>query len=107
VDVSPDGRALIVCEGIVRARYREGFDRPKLMAPGVVYPFEIALGHTAVEFQKGHRIRIEVSSSNAPRYDVNPNTGTEIATERKRMVARQRILHGADHPSALLLPVVE
>lgn len=107
VDVFPDGRALIVCEGIIRARYREGPDRPKLMAPGVVYPFEIELAHTAVEFQKGHRIRLEISSSNAPRYDVNPNTGREIATERERIVATQRIFHGAEYRSALVLPVVE
>lgn len=106
VDVFPDGRALIVCEGILRARYREGLDRPKPLQPGTVCPMEIELGHTAVNFHPGHRIRLEISSSNAPRYDVNPNTGSEIATERTRVPARQRILHGKDAPSALVLPVM-
>ena len=107
VDVFPDGRALIVCEGIQRARYRQGLDNPQLLQPGVVYPFDIELGPTAVSFQTGHRIRLEVSSSNAPRYDVNPNTGGDIARETKRLTATQRILHGVDHPSALILPVKE
>lgn len=107
VDVFPDGRALIVCEGILRARYREGLDKPKLLEPGGVYPFDIELGPTAVSFQPGHRIRLEVSSSNAPRYDVNPNTGRAIATERTRVTATQRVLHGPAQPSALILPVVE
>ncbi len=107
VDVFPDGRALIICEGILRARYREGLDQPRLLQPGVVYPLEIELGPAAVSFQPGHSIRLEISSSNAPRYDVNPNTGTEIATERTRTVATQRVSHGIAQPSALILPVVD
>ena len=59
-----------------------------------------------MRFQAGHRIRLEVSSSNAPRYDVNPNTGREIATERNPVAARQRVLHDAKNPSALILPVM-
>ncbi len=106
VDVFPDGKALIVCEGILRARYREGFNRPKLLTPGQVYPLDIDIGPTAVAFQPGHRVRLEISSSNAPRYDVNPNTGAPIATERQRQAATQRILHSADHSSALILPIV-
>jgi putative CocE/NonD family hydrolase len=105
VDVFPDGRALIVCEGIQRARYRQGIDKPEPLQPGTVYPFDIELGPTAVSFQPGHRIRLEISSSNAPRYDVNPNTGADIATETKRLTATQRIFHGVNHPSALILPV--
>ncbi|MCC6262431.1 MAG: CocE/NonD family hydrolase [Bryobacterales bacterium] len=106
VDVFPDGRALIVSEGIVRARYRDGFDREALMQPGTVYSLSIDLGPVAVRFLAGHRIRLEISSSNAPRYDVNPNTGREIATERNPVSATQRILHDSDHPSALILPVM-
>lgn len=106
VDVFPDGRALIVCEGILRTRYRDGLDRPKLMRPGEVCSLDIELGPAAVSFQPGHRIRLEISSSNAPRYDVNPNTGGEIATERTRVSATQRVLHGPAQPSALILPVV-
>lgn len=106
VDVFPDGRALIVCEGILRARYRNGIDRPALLVPGRVYPLDIELGPTAVSFQPRHRIRLEISSSNAPRYDVNPNTGGEIATETARIAATQRVHHNPQEPSALILPVV-
>ncbi len=106
VDVFPDGRALIVSEGILRARYREGLAREVLMQPGTVYPLPIELGPIAVRFLAGHRIRLEISSSNAPRYDVNPNTGREIASERHPVSATQRIFHTAGHPSALILPVV-
>jgi uncharacterized protein len=106
VDVFPDGRALIVNEGILRARYRNGLDKPEMMRPGDAYRFDIELGPIAVEFRNGHRIRLEISSSNAPRYDVNPNTGGDIATETRRVVATQRVLHGSAQPSALILPVI-
>ena len=107
VDVFPDGRALILCEGIVRARYRNGLDRPELMQPGTVIPFEIEVGNTAVRLQRGHRIRLELSSSNSPRYDVNPNTGRPIATEKEPVKANQEVLHRADAASTLMLPVIE
>ena len=107
VDVFADGRALILCEGIVRARYRNGLDRPEFMQPGNVYPLDIEVGHTAVHLQAGHRIRLEVSSSNSPRYDVNPNTGGPVATERAPVRATQRILHSADAVSTLILPVID
>lgn len=106
VDVFPDGRALIVSEGILRARYREGLEREVLMQPGTTYLFPIEVGPVAVRFLVGHRIRLEISSSNAPRYDVNPNTGREIATKRNPVPATQRIRHDAAHPSALILPVI-
>ena len=106
VDVFPDGRALILCEGIARARYRNGLDRPELMQPGIIYPFAIEVGNTAVRFQSGHRIRVEISSSNSPRYDVNPNTGRTIATESNPVRAAQRVFHGKDDASALMLPVI-
>ncbi len=107
VDVFPDGKALIVCEGIVRARYRNGMGQAELMEAGKIYPFTIKVGHTAVLFQPGHRIRLEISSSNFPRYDANPNTGAPIATERNPVPATQKIYHGKEYPSALILPVVE
>jgi putative CocE/NonD family hydrolase len=106
VDVFPDGRALIVCEGIVRARYRNGFDKPERLQPGAVCPFDIKVGDTAVRFQTGHRIRLEISSSNFPRYDANPNTGGDIATECDPVPATQKVFHGRAHPSALILPVI-
>lgn len=106
VDVFPDGHALIVSEGILRTRYREGVDTEVLMRPGNIYSLPIEVGPVAVRFHEGHRIRLAISSSNAPRYDVNPNTGREIATERNPVSAEQRVFHSAEHPSALLLPVI-
>lgn len=107
VDVFPDGQALIVCEGIIRARYRNGLDKAELLAPSETYAYDIHVGNTAVQFQRGHQIRLEISSSNFPRYDVNPNTGTEIATEPHPAAASQRVAHTTAHPSALVLPVVD
>jgi putative CocE/NonD family hydrolase len=106
VDVFPDSRALIVCEGIVRARYQNGFDKPELLQPGAVYPFDIEAGNTAVQFQAGHRVRLEISSSNSPRYDPNPNTGRDIATDRDPVPATQRVFHSRARPSAPILPVI-
>jgi uncharacterized protein len=106
VDVFPDGRALIVCEGVIRARYRNGLHQPELLQPGEVYAFDIRIGDTAVLFGRGHRVRLEVSSSNYPRYDANPNTGGEIACERRPRIATQTLFHSPEFPSALNLPAV-
>lgn len=106
VDVFPGGQALILCEGVVRARYRHGLDQPALLPVGQTNVFDLPVGNTAVQFQAGHRIRLEISSSNYPRYDANPNTGTEIATERNPVLATQRVFHTPDCPSVLQLPVV-
>ncbi len=105
VDVLPDGRALIICEGVVRARYRNGFEKPEFLEPGKIYKFEIVVGNTAILFQSGHRIRVEISSSNFPRYDPNPNTAGEIAFERSPATASQQVFHSHEYPSALILPV--
>jgi uncharacterized protein len=106
VDVFPEGQALIVCEGITRARYRKGLDKPELLEPGRTSEFEIHTGSTAVQFQPGHRVRLEISSSNFPRYDLNPNTGTEIATESNPVPATQLVSHTQEFPSVLILPVI-
>ncbi len=106
VDVFPDGQALIVCEGIIRARYRNGLEKPELLSPNETYAYDVHVGNTAVQFQRGHQIRLEISSSNFPHYDPNPNTGTNIATERNPVVATQRVVHSPAQPSALVLPVV-
>ncbi len=106
VDVFPDSQALIVCEGILRARYRNGLEQPELLQPHQTNAFDILVGNTAVQFQPGHRIRIEISSSNFPRYDANPNTGTEIFNERNPITATQHVEHTPIFPSALMLPVV-
>jgi uncharacterized protein len=107
VDVHPDGRAFNVQEGITRARYREGFDRTVWMRPGEVYEVEVDLHATAHRFLPGHRVRLEVSSSNFPRFDRNLNTGGDNVTETEWRIAENAIHHSPAHPSHLLLPVVE
>jgi putative CocE/NonD family hydrolase len=106
VDVYPDGRALNVTDGILRLRYRVSLEHAVLSQPGAVYPITIDAGATSIEFGKGHRIRLEVSSSNFPRFDRNPNTGRAVADERELARANQTVYHDRSHRSYLLLPVV-
>ncbi|MGD0629236.1 MAG: CocE/NonD family hydrolase [Terracidiphilus sp.] len=107
VDVAPDGTAINLTEGILRARYRESTKAaPKPITPGEVYEYKIDLWSTSNVFLKGHRIRLEVSSSNFPRFDRNLNTGKDDATDGEMVKATNTVLHDAAHPSALILPVV-
>ncbi|MDE2691590.1 MAG: CocE/NonD family hydrolase [Acidobacteriota bacterium] len=107
IDVHPDGRAFNLDDTILRMRYREGFDRHVSMDPGEVY--EVTLGPlaTANVFGDGHRLRIEVSSSNFPRYDRNLNTGGNNYDESEWRVARNAVHHSAEHPSRIVLPVLD
>ena len=107
VDVAPDGTAINLTEGILRARYRESTTgEAKPIVPGQVYEYKIDMWSTSNVFLKGHRIRLEVSSSNFPRFDRNLNTGKDAATDSTVVKATNTILHDAAHPSALILPVV-
>jgi len=106
VDVYPDGSAINIAEGILRAKYRDSQETPTLLAPGKVYSLAIDLWATSNVFGAGHRIRLEVASSNFPRFDRNLNTSESAATSAKWATATNTILHDAAHPSALLLPVV-
>ena len=106
VDVFPDGSAINLSEGILRARYRDSREIPALLIPGKVYSLTIDLWATSNVFRAGHRIRLEVSSSNFPRFDRNLNTGEPAANSSQLAVATNTILHDAAHPSALVLPVV-
>jgi putative CocE/NonD family hydrolase len=113
VDVWPDGFAQNLTEGILRASYRESQENPTLITPGQVYKFTIDLWATSNIFKKGHTLRLEISSSNFPRFDRNLNTGDQRPerggdrkTEQHFTTATNVILHDAEHPSALLLPVV-
>ncbi len=106
IDVYPDGRAINLCDGMLRLRYRQGLDRAILAKPGEVYSVVIETGVTSNVFRTGHRVRLEVSSSNFPRFDRNPNTGLPVADERSLRTATQTIYHGRQHPSYLLLPVI-
>jgi putative CocE/NonD family hydrolase len=101
----PGGFDLKVTEGILRARFRDSLAEEKPMEPGQIYPVTIRLYPTSNVFKKGHRLRVEVSSSNFPRFDVNPNTGEPLNEHRRRVVAENTIHHGEAHPSAIVLPV--
>jgi hypothetical protein len=109
VDVYPDGRAMILTEGILRARYRTSLAVPELLEPDAVYELRLDLWATANVFLPGHRIRLEVASSNFPRFARNSNTGGEIASEAAGQYrpAINRIFHDAAHPSRLILPIIE
>jgi putative CocE/NonD family hydrolase len=109
VDVYPDGRAEILTDGILRARYRDSLSAPTLMEPGQIYELHLDLWATSNLFKAGHRIRLEVSSSNFPRFDRNSNTGGTIATESANdfLAAVNRVYHSSAYPSHLLLPIIE
>jgi hypothetical protein len=106
VDVFPDGYARNLTDGILRLRYRNSLEKPELATPGEIYQITVDAGVTANVFLKGHRIRIEIASSNFPRFDRNPNTGGSIADETRLIKATQTIYHGRQHPSRLDLMVM-
>jgi hypothetical protein len=106
IDVFPDGRAIHLAEGILRARHRMGVDRAELLERGEVTEYHIELAPTSNVFQTGHFIRLEISSSNFPRFDRNLNTGEGIATGTRMQVAHQTVLHTQEYPSHILLPVI-
>lgn len=106
IDVYPDGASYNMAEGIVRARYRDSLSTPSPLTPNEVYRFEIDLVGTSVAFQKGHRIRVHVTSSHFPQFDRNPNTGDPFATTAAVKVAQQSVYHDAERASHILLPVI-
>jgi uncharacterized protein len=106
VDVYPDGKAYNLCDGIVRARYRESNTSPSLIEPAKIYRYEIDLWVTSNLFKPGHRIRLEISSSNFPRFDRNPNTGHDFGVDAQLAKAEQTIYHDPEHPSHIRLPVI-
>jgi putative CocE/NonD family hydrolase len=107
IDVYPDGRAFNLDETIFRARYREGFDKQLFMEEENVYKIEMSPMSTSNYFDKGHSLRIEVSSSNFPRFDRNLNTGGRNFDEAEGVVATNIIHHSADYPSQIRIPVIE
>ncbi len=107
VDVHPNDMAQMMTYGIVRARYRDSYEKPTHIETGKVYEFEIDLWATGHQFLKGHRIRVEVSSSYFPTFLPNTNTGNDIGTDIERRIARQTIYHDAKHPSAIVLPIIK
>ncbi|HWT82470.1 MAG TPA: CocE/NonD family hydrolase, partial [Candidatus Methylomirabilis sp.] len=106
VDVFPDGYVMNVAQGIIRARYRESWEQPTLLEPGRVYKYAIDLWSASNCFLRGHQVRVEISSSNFPQFDRNPNTGNSFGLDADLRPARQTVYHNADHPSHILLPIV-
>ena len=106
VDVGPDGYARNVTEGIIRARSREAGQRSSPIAPGTVYRYDIDMWATSNVFKRGHRVRLEVSSSNFPKYDRNANTGEPIGSDTTVVSALQTVHHSPEYPSHVTLPVV-
>jgi hypothetical protein len=106
VDVFPDGTARILTDGILRLRYRKSLERAEPAQPGEVYAITIDAGETANVFLRGHRIRLEIASSNFPKYDRNPNTGGPIAEETRLLSANQTVYHGGARASRLELMVL-
>ncbi len=106
IDVHPDGLAVNLTYGIVRARYREGYNRPELLEPGRPHEFTIRLNPVGVRFLKGHRIRLDVSSSDFPNFDRNHNTGADFWSDAEFRAARQTLYHDRERPSRLVLPLM-
>ena len=104
-DVSPDGKSLLVTDGIRRASLRNGYERNEPLNAGEVYELEVDLWSTSLVFNTGHRIRVAVSSSNSPRFEPNPNTGDAHPTAGKTRVATNSLHLSKDHPSRIILPI--
>jgi putative CocE/NonD family hydrolase len=106
LDVEPNGAAWRIQDGVVRARFRDGFDKPALLTPGAITKYDIDVWFTSLVIPKGHRLRVSVASAAFPKYDRNLNTGGDNERDTKYVPARQRIVHDAAHPSSIRLPVI-
>lgn len=105
-DVYPDGRSMLVTDGIMRARFRKSFEKDELMEPGKTYELQVDLWSTSLIVNRGHRIRVAVSSSNSPRFEPNPNTGRPFRSDKETRVAKNTIYLSKDNPSHIRLPIV-
>jgi len=105
-DVYPDGRSFNLCEGAIRARFREGRTKEIFLEPGKIYAMEIDLWSTSVIFNTGHRIRLQISSSSAPGYDPNPNTGAPFRANAETRKANVKLYVDSQRASHVVLPVV-
>jgi uncharacterized protein len=105
-DLHPSSFAQRLCDGLARARFREGMDRPSLIEPGRVYQYRIDCWHTSQRFRAGHRIGVQIASSAFPKFDRNLNTGAALGQTTEMAVAEQTIYHDAAHPSRVILPII-
>ncbi len=106
IDVAPDGYARNLTDGILRGRYRESKAKAKLLTPGEVYEYTIDLWATSNVFKASHRIRVEIASSNFPRFDRNPQTGEGAAEASRLEPALQRVFHDEMRPSHIVLAII-
>ncbi len=106
-DVYPDGRSMLVSDGILRARYHQSFEKESFLEPGRVYELNVDLWSTSLVFNRGHRIRVAVSSSNSPRFEANPNTGKPFRADKATRVAKNTLHLSLRYPSRIVLPVYE
>ena len=106
VDVHPNGYAQLLAEGIIRARYRNSFKKQELLTPEEIYEYTVDLWSVSHVFQKGHKIQVEISSSNFPKYDRNPNTGHKFGEDAELEKATQMMYHNSQYPSHIIFPVV-
>jgi uncharacterized protein len=106
LDVFPDGHAERVQDGVARARFRKGYDKEVMLAPGSVEQYDIDLWFTSRVFTPGHKLRVSVSSALFPKYDRNLNTGGNNERDTTFVVAHQRLVHDAAHPSHVTLPLI-
>jgi uncharacterized protein len=106
IDVWPNGFRQRLCDGMVRARFRDGMERPEPIEPGAVYRYRIDCWTTSQVFEPGHRVCLQLTSSAFPKYDRNLNTGAPLGVTTECAIATQRVYHDAEHPSALVLPVI-
>lgn len=102
----PEGYHLNLTDSILRVRFRNGFDHEEFLTPHEIVPITIELAPTSNLFQKGHRIRLDISSSNFPRFDINPNTGEPMGRHTHTLVAHNTVHSDADHPSHVVLPII-
>lgn len=106
LDVWPSGFTQRLCDGMIRARFRDGMDKPALITPGDVYRYEIDCWNTAHVFRAGHRVALQISSAAFPKFDRNLNTGAPLGMTSDMAIAQQTIFHDAARPSALILPII-
>jgi putative CocE/NonD family hydrolase len=106
VDVYPDGRAYNIADGIVRGRYRNSISHPELLKPGEIVEFIIRLGPSSQLFRRGHRIRIDIASSDFPTYDRNLNTGNLTGEDSEGIPALQTVFHQTGYASYIDLPII-
>lgn len=106
LDVYPDGYALRLNDGVIRASFRESFEKPSPIKPGKIYEYAIDCWRTSMLIKKGHRIRVQIASAAFPKFDRNQNTGHPFGTDSEIHVARQTVFHDAKHPSHIVLPII-